>query len=184
MAKKLLFTDYERFNRFKKIENDAQEVLEELKQIYKKALGIDEVTDYKKLIETPTDYLAQEYWRLHSKNLPKHLDKTNVFTTQTGVNIGRLNTLSNNFEVLSSKLGEYAPKTSNNGVLFRVKQENFNKYLKPELAEHYEKLERLLEVANELKQYEENTHNPALVKYSQNLIFNGLVPCINVSAFV
>ena len=118
MDKKLLFTDLNTYQNFKKIEDELFKVVAKLQEIADSSLGINQITNYKNFLLNPAEYLVQTYWTLWgSNNYPPHADREHIFESSTRITIIRIDSLKQEYNELYKRLRKHAPKINAKGIV-------------------------------------------------------------------
>lgn len=184
MKKRLLYVDRNELFKYQQYENSLKEAYNELMTVAEKALGIDKITDLKKYLESPKEYLVLEYWSMYCDHKPEHLDKENVFTKDTGIDLFKVDKLKAKYDKSYKLLGDHKPAVNGSEIKYRVKKDLFNRYLNKEKEAHFDALNEFLDAAKKLKEFEKNNPVIHLVRCSNNIRISNLEPEIIKERFI
>ena len=169
---KLKFLEVE----YKKAEQRESELfgsLETMEAMYKKAIGKD-VDDYVALLKDPSDYVVQKYWSLYCSDKPEHLDKTRVFTLETGIDPSVMEAQKKGFYRAFDLLRDSAPTITKKGVKSGLKEEDYYLELDEDKKEEYEAYLAFVNAAKVLEEKYGAKGGFHLVRVADKLIYENM----------
>ncbi|MEO2052737.1 MAG: hypothetical protein ABGX00_13315 [Allomuricauda sp.] len=158
-------------NEFRLAEEREQQLnaaLEEMIELYKKAMAKD-VDDLKEFLKDPSAYLVEQYWKTYCKDRPAHLNKAQVFTTDTGVDPNTLEAMKTRFYGAFEKLRDSKPAITKKGLKSNLKREDYCLYLDEAKKGEYEALETFLKAAGKLEEKYGAFGNFNLLRFANKL---------------
>ncbi|NYJ26336.1 hypothetical protein [Allomuricauda sp. ARW1Y1] len=170
MKLKFLEEDYQRAEQR---ESELFAALEEMKAIYKNAIGKD-VDDYVALLKDPTTYLVQKYWSLYCEGKPEHLDKDRVFFNETGVDSNAMEGLKKTFYRAFDLLRDSAPTITKKAVKSNLSKEGYYLELDDEKKDEYIAYKAFVDAARVLEEKYGAKGGYNLVRFADKLIYEDM----------
>lgn len=134
-----------------KREEQLNAALDEMKAIYKKGVA-REVDDLVKFLADPSGYVVAKYWETYCKDRPAHLDKVQVFTSDTGIVPNTLESIKTRFYKAFEQLRDSAPIITKTAVRSGLKRSDYCLHLDEDKKEEYDALMDFLNAAKVLKE--------------------------------
>lgn len=174
--RELLFIDTRLYEINLKHEGYLKKLLQDLEHLAVKVLGsIDNIDNYRALIDNPSNYLVTSYWSMFCDNRPEHLNREKVMQNDTNVSLNQLEQIRRSWIDTVSKLHPVCrPQVNAKGVTWCVTDEPFKCYLSEDKKSHYHALKRFLKAYNNLLQHEPNNPVSQIHRWSQNMTIQGL----------
>lgn len=178
-----IYIDKTSFDRFDKLENEAKEKLNDLRNIFIDVTGLKNI-NYTKLIDDTAEYVLTSWWKTAKAFYPENANKQKAYDSQSDIEINTIESMANNFKAICKELRQYAPEIKANAVYFKVDKKLFEYYLDPSKKDHYNALKSFLNSAKELKKYEPHNMELELVRFSSNIIWQGINATIQKQNFI
>jgi hypothetical protein len=128
------------FDRFKQIETDLFNFKDDLLELSDHAVGADKITDLKKYLQDPINFLVDLYRTLYITNKPDTADFKGIFQTETRIPLSKVKEIKDLFDARMKALGRHAPIINGKEIISTLKKDSFNIYLDETKREHYETL--------------------------------------------
>jgi len=152
-----------------KREEQLNAALDEMKAIYKKAMN-KEVDDLVKFLADPSGYIVDKYWETYCKDRPPHLERGQVFTTDTGIDPSTLEVIKKRFYDAFNNLRDSAPIITKTVVKSGLKRSDYCLYLDETKKDQYDALMDFLNAAKVLKEKFGASGEFHLLRYANNVI--------------
>ena len=176
--------DESSYRKFTDLKTKYLSTFNELISKSEQALGMDNVNSYRKLYDNPTDYVVSTWWKHYGVGrYPEHSDKRHVVELNSKINLQSLSGIKRELEYLAKDLKTYAPKIETKRVVFDIRKEDFNIYLREDKKEHYQALVNWLDATKKLRAFTTIGGASALQRtVPNNLQLKGMeaVPNLNV----
>jgi len=182
LKKQVIDCDNVSFEKYTKLQNEAKQVFEQLKELHKQVLGDLPIRNYKEYLEDSTTYLINAWFEANSKYYPPNTIPQRAFLV-VDVEAEDIGYACTKFNNLIKELHEHAPVIKSDGLQWKVKKESFQKYLNPELEAHYNALNKLIDCVNELEQFE-SVYRVGIFRSSNNIVWQGLDLTVSKSNFI
>jgi hypothetical protein len=179
---KIGFDEYN-FNRINNLQTELENILSDLIRLSDQSIGIDNCDDFKKLLESPSDYLVSTYAALWLKDKAPHLDRRMIFQDDTKISLIRLKVLAVEFWKAYNLMGNHIPTINAKGMISNVKKENFNIYLSKDKNKHYNALKSFLSSIESLKKHTQINGEMHIMRAISDLLIESGELKINIQNF-
>lgn len=176
MEKKKIGHRTEEYNILKAKRAELEELSGALVALAKQILGVDKISDYVAFMAMPYGYIVSEFFALYGKNEPPHTDKERFLLSKIQVNRSEIQKLSKQIAEQSRNMGGKKPTITEAGMVFDIKEEDYDIYLHPDKKEEYEAVEKLYNAAIQLKEKfgtDYNCRSVDITRFHPGLRFEG-----------
>jgi hypothetical protein len=171
------------FERLAQIEKELFAAKDELIELSEQTCGINKITDLKKFLEQPGQYLVDLYRTLYLSNRPEHLDFKTILENETRVSISRINEVKVRYDKATLEMRNHAPTLNADTMTSNLDPKAFDIILDPVKKDHYNALKSFLYAIENLKNYT-NVNSPRnFVRSIPDITLQGLQPTIQINKF-